>query len=220
MNNIVGKKAPNLRISEWIQGKPTNIDKERDNIILVEVFQVNCPGCFIYGIPESIRLYNRFGNSNFKVLGLATAFEDYDKNNLDNLRKLIEYGQVIGETQRVLSQSGKLREINKLPYRIPFPVAMDELQRLDTNLSDSRVMDFIEANIENFRSYVEQERGRIITAVKQYLRTKIYAAKTFEEYGLKGTPSSILIDRKGIVRDITFGSNNSLDFLIDQLLKD
>ena len=219
MNNIIGKRAPNLKISDWIQGKPTNIDKERDNVILVEVFQVNCPGCFIYGIPESIRLYNRFGNSNFKVLGLATAFEDYDKNNLDNLRKLVENGEVIGETQRVLSQYGKIRDVNKLTYRIPFPVAIDDLQKLDTNLSENNVMDFVEANIENFRSYAEKERQRIIANVKQYLRTKIYAAKTFEEYELKGTPSSILIDKKGLVQDISFGSTNSLEYLIEQLLK-
>src|SRR5215831_6774353 len=216
MNSIIGKKAPNLRISDWIQGYPTNIDKERDNVVLVEVFQVNCPGCFIYGIPESIRLLNLFGSNNFKVLGLATAFEDYDKNNLENLGKLIQSGEVIGETQRVLSQYGKLREGNKLTYRIPYPVAMDDLQRLDTNLTESKVMDFIEANVENFRSFGEKERQRIITNVKQYLRTKIYSAKTFEEYELKGTPSSILIDKKGFVQDISFGSSDSLEYHIEQ----
>ena len=42
----IGTKAPNLKISNWVQGLPTNIDKEKDNVILVEVFQVNCPGFF------------------------------------------------------------------------------------------------------------------------------------------------------------------------------
>ncbi|HZS74781.1 MAG TPA: TlpA family protein disulfide reductase, partial [Candidatus Nitrosotalea sp.] len=35
----LGAKAPNLKVSEWIQGLPTNIDKEKDNVVLVEVFQ-------------------------------------------------------------------------------------------------------------------------------------------------------------------------------------
>jgi hypothetical protein len=220
MNNIIGKRAPNLTISDWIQGKPTNIDKERDNVILVEVFQVNCPGCFIYGIPECIRLFNQFANNNFKILGLATAFEDFDKNTLENLKKLVYKGEVIGETQRVLSQYGKLRNGNELTYRVPFSIAMDDLHRLDTNLTESKVMDFIEANVQDFRSYEENDRQRIIASVKQYLRAKIYTAKTFEEYELKGTPSSILIDRKGIVQDISFGATNSLEFQIEQLLKE
>lgn len=219
MNSKIGKKAPNLKVSEWIQGKPTNIDKEKDNVILIEVFQVNCPGCFIYGIPESIRLHNLFGMDNFKVIGLATAFEDYDKNNLENLKKLVDNGEVIGETQRVLSQYGKLRDQKKLTYRIPFPVAMDYLERIDTNMTENKVMDFIEANVENFRSYVQTERDRIIKNVKDYLRTKMYTAKTFEQYGLMGTPSSILIDKKGMIQDISFGSTKSLDLLIEQLLK-
>lgn len=220
MNNIIGKRAPNLTISDWIQGKPTNIDKEIDNVILIEVFQVNCPGCFIYGIPECIRLFNQFANKNFKVLGLATAFEDFDKNNLENLKKLVYKGEVIGETQSVLSQYGKLRNGNELAYRIPFSIAMDDLHRLDSNLTENRVMDFIEANIQDFRSYDERDRQRIIANVKQYLRAKIYTAKTFEDYELKGTPSSILIDRKGIVQDISFGAMNSLEFHIEQLLKE
>jgi thiol-disulfide isomerase/thioredoxin len=220
MNNIIGKRAPNLTISDWIQGKPTNIDKERDNVILVEVFQVNCPGCFIYGIPECIRLLNQFANNNFKILGLATAFEDFDKNTVENLKKLVYKGEVIGETQRVLSQYGKLRNGNELTYRIPFSIAMDDLHRLDTNFTESKVMDFIEANVQDFRSYDEKDRQRIIANVKQYLRAKIYTAKTFEEYELKGTPSSILIDRKGIVQDISFGATNSLEFHIEQLLKE
>jgi hypothetical protein len=220
MNNLIGKRAPNLRVSEWVQGKPTNIDKEKDNVILVEVFQVNCPGCFIYGIPECIRLFSRFANNNFKILGLATAFEDFDKNNLENLKRLVYKGEVIGETQRVLSEYGKLRNGNELTYRIPFSVAMDNLQRLDNILTESRVMDFIEVNVPDFRSYDEMERQRIVANVKRYLSAKIYTAKTFEEYELKGTPSSILIDRKGIVQDISFGATNSLDFHIEQLLKE
>ena len=43
----IGSKAPNLGVSKWVQGLPTNIDKEKDNVVLVEVFQVNCPGCCI-----------------------------------------------------------------------------------------------------------------------------------------------------------------------------
>jgi hypothetical protein len=35
----IGDKAPNLSVSEWVQGKPTNINRETGNVVLVEVFQ-------------------------------------------------------------------------------------------------------------------------------------------------------------------------------------
>ena len=52
----VGTKAPNLQVSTWVQGKPTNIDKEKGNVVVVDVFQVNWSGCVMYGIPEAIDL--------------------------------------------------------------------------------------------------------------------------------------------------------------------
>ena len=80
MSIKVGEKAPNIKVSKWVQGFPTNFDKEKDHIVLVEVFQVNCPGCFLYGIPEAINIYNKYHSEGVTVLGVATAFEDYDKN--------------------------------------------------------------------------------------------------------------------------------------------
>ena len=84
----IGQKAPNLKVSKWVQGMDTNLDKQDDNIVLVEVFQVNCPGCFMYGIPESIQIYNKYKSDGVSVLGMATAFEDYDKNTVENFYSL------------------------------------------------------------------------------------------------------------------------------------
>ena len=85
----IGEKAPSLKVSKWVQGMPTNIDKEKDNVVLVEVFQVNCPGCFLYGIPEAIEMYKKYHKDGLTVLGVATAFEDFDKNTLENLELLL-----------------------------------------------------------------------------------------------------------------------------------
>ena len=56
----IGDKAPNLIGSEWVQGKPTNIDRETGHVVLVEVFQVNCPGCFIHGIPQVVEMHSKY----------------------------------------------------------------------------------------------------------------------------------------------------------------
>jgi thiol-disulfide isomerase/thioredoxin len=216
----IGNKAPNLKVSEWVQGKPTNIDKEINNVILVEIFQVNCPGCFIYAIPDAIEIYRKYNNRNVTVLGIATAFEDFDKNTLDNLKLLLLTGEVIGETRNALSQYGQLIEGNKLPYKIPFPIAMDSLKKESNVLTEGTVMDFIERNVTDVESYSESYKLVLINRVRQYLEGKQYSAETFEEYGLRGTPSSILIDKNGIVRQINFGANGSLDDKIKDLVKE
>ena len=214
----IGNKAPNLKVSEWVQGKPTNIDKEINNVILVEVFQVNCPGCFIYGIPDAIEIYRKYNKRNVTVLGIATAFEDFDKNTLENLKLLLFTGEVIGETRNALSQYGQLIEGKRLPYKIPFPIAMDSLKKESNVFTEGTVMDFIESNVPDFRSYSESDKSVLINRAKQYLTAKQYSAETFEEYGLRGTPSSILIDKNGIVRQINFGAKGSLDDVIKDLL--
>jgi hypothetical protein len=60
----------------------------------------------------------------------------------------------------------------------------------------------------------------IIERVKQYLKNKEYSAQTFEEFALRGTPSSILIDKKGILRDVSFGTNDFLEENIKKLLNE
>jgi thiol-disulfide isomerase/thioredoxin len=215
----IGTKAPNLQVSTWVQGKPTNIDNEKGNVVLVEVFQVNCPGCFLYSIPETIDIYRKYNDKGLTVLGIATAFEDFDKNNLENLQKLLSTGEIIGETYRAFSSTGQLNDENKLPYGIPFPIAMDMLVKYSGPLTQSKIMDFIEANIPSFRSYPEKDRQVLIERVKQYLQSKEYSAKTFEEYALRGTPSVILIDRKGILRGTYFGSNGYLESAVEELIR-
>jgi len=215
----IGTKAPNLQVTTWVQGKPTNIDNEKGNVVIVEVFQVNCPGCFLYSIPETIDIYRKYNDKGLTVLGIATAFEDFDKNNLENLQKLLSTGEIIGETYRAFSSTGQLNDENKLPYRIPFPVAMDMLVKHSGPLTQSKIMDFIETNIPSFRSYPEKDRQALIERVKQYLQSKEYSAKTFEEYALRGTPSIILIDRKGILRGTYFGSNGYLEGTVEELIR-
>ncbi len=219
MSVKIGEKAPNIQVSKWVQGLPTNFDKEKDHIVLVEVFQVNCPGCFLYGIPEAINIYNKYHSEGVIVLGVATAFEDYDKNTLENLELLLKSGEVIGETKKGLSQYGKLDD-SKLSYKIPFPVAMDSLIKETGESSESRIKNFIYNQIPDFDSQPEDYRNQIIQRVKDYLKSKKYSAETFEKYSLQGTPSSIVVDRKGILRDVSFGQTGGLEPMIQSLLNE
>jgi len=215
----IGQKAPNLKISQWVQGLDTNLDKQGDNIILVDVFQVNCPGCFMYGIPESIEIYNKYKTEGVSVLGVATAFEDFDKNTISNLELLVKTGEVIGETKKMLSQYGKL-DGNKLAYKIPYPVAMDSLIKESGDVSKEKMDSMINTQIPNFDAQSEDYKNQIYERVKNYFMSKEYTAETFEMYSLQGTPSNILIDRKGVLRDVSFGQNGSLESKIQNLVNE
>ncbi|MGI0004169.1 MAG: peroxiredoxin family protein [Candidatus Nitrosotenuis sp.] len=215
----IGQKAPNLGISKWVQGMPTNFDQEKDHIVLVEVFQVNCPGCFLYGIPEAINIYQKYHSDGVTVLGLATAFEDFDKNTVENLELLAKTGEVIGETKKALSQYGRIVE-GKLAYKIPFPFGMDLLTKETGTVSNEKMMDFIKSQLPNFDSQPEDYKSQIMQRVKEYFKSKEYSAHTFDTYSLRGTPSTILVDRKGILRDVSFGQTGHIDQMIQELLKE
>ncbi len=219
MRAKIGEKAPNLKVSEWVQGLETNFDQEKDHVVLVEVFQVNCPGCFLHGMPEAINIYNKFKDDGVRVLGVATAFEDFDKNTLDNLKLLLQTGEVIGETKQALIQYGKLDD-SKLQYKIPFPVGMDSLKKTAEDTSQERIMEFIYNQLPNFDSQPDDYKKQIIQRTKDHMNSKEYEAETFEMYSLQGTPSTIIVDRKGILRDISFGGQGTLEPMIQSLVNE
>ena len=214
----IGTKAPNVKVSDWIQGLPTNVDKLFGNIVVIEVFQVNCPGCFLYGLPQTISLYEKYKDKDVRVIGIATAFEDYDKNTIENLKLLLSEGKVIGETFKALRQHGKLVNTDRLYYKIPFPIAMDRITKMPQNISDDMIKDFIETYFPDYEYSSEKDKGDLFSKVKAYLSNKQYSAETFELYKLRGTPSSIIIDRDGILRYSFFGSEGYLEGAINELL--
>lgn len=207
-------------MSEWVQGGPITLGDLQNKIVVVEVFQVNCPGCFIYGLPEAIEIHNRYSAQGVVVLGLATAFEDYDKNTPENLKLLLSKRETIGETLHALRSQGQLIDGNKLSYSIPFPVANDLLIKEKHPLEDERVMKFIRSNVEDFDMYHPKDKDQITKRVREYLESRPYIAATFEEYGLKGTPSTIYIDKKGNLRETNFGSQGMMKYKVEKLLQE
>lgn len=215
-----GSPAPELQVSEWVQGGPINLKDYQGKVVVVEVFQVNCPGCFVYGIPEAIDNYNKYKNNGVEVVGLATAFEDFDKNTIENLKLLLNEKKVIGETLTTLTYQSKLLDEGMLTYNIPFPVGMDKLEKEKLPINEKRIMEVVNANVPDFDLYHQKDKEQIISRVKSYLETKPYSPLTFEEYSLRGTPSTIFIDKKGILRETTFGSTGLMGATIEKLLSE
>ncbi|WP_242447074.1 TlpA family protein disulfide reductase [Nitrosomonas supralitoralis] len=189
------------------------------SVVLIEVFQVNCPGCFIYSLPKAIDLHERFHQQGLVVIGLATAFEDYDKNTVENLRKLITTGEVIGETLKALSQYGILSE-GKLPWRIPFAVGMDRVVAETEPVTDKRVLRYAGEFLPDFDTLDDEKKRSVLQQVRHYLEQKSMTAETFERFALQGTPSCILFDRKGQLKDISFGQIDYKQAMVEHFLEE
>jgi hypothetical protein len=215
----IGQKAPLLAVSDWVQGEPANLDQLSGSVVLVEVFQVNCPGCFLYALPQAVDLYQRYSDHGLSVLGVATAFEDFDKNNLENLTLLFKNSTVVGETLRTLSRQGKLAD-GRLPFRIPFPVAMDRLDKRQADVTQDEIETFINDHIPDLSSKPETYQQKIRQQVQHYFQSLTYHAETFELFDLKGTPSHILVDKQGLLRECAFGTHPELEESVLELLRE
>jgi hypothetical protein len=213
----VNSKAIDLEIQEWLGGPSTNISNELGRPILIKVFQVNCPGCFTHGIPEVLEVRQKFIDSPLLVWGLATAFEDFHLNTFENLQRLVDTREVVGETLEVLIASGLLNN-NCLDYSIPFPVAWDKVipHHSDDYLLDAQK--FIKKDFPQFDNFPTKNQKLITKQVVSYLKNKKFKAKTFDAYQLQGTPSTLLIDKNGILRGKWFGSGYGLAQEVENLL--
>ncbi len=206
-----------VAVDNWVQGGPLSLNDLIGSVVLIEVFQVNCPGCFIYSLPRAVDLHERYHDHGLVVIGLATAFEDYDKNTLENLQKLVTTGEVIGQTYKALNQYGKLSH-GKLQWHIPFPVGMDRVVTETEPVTDERVLRYAHEFLPDFEKYSDEQKQSVLQQVKHYLQQKSMRAETFERFALQGTPSCIVFDRNAQVRDVSFGQIDYKQAMVEHLL--
>ena len=216
---MINKPAQQPEITCWVQGSEPAISELAGQVVLIEVIQVNCPGCFVHALPEAIRLHETYTQHGLKVFAIATAFEHFEQNTLENLQRLLHHGELQGEPLMQLGKAGFL-ENGKLPYTIPFSVAMDKLVKNEIDTSEKNINQFILSQIPDFfeGSLSVERKQAIYQLAENYLQAKTHNALTFEMYKLQGTPSSILVDKKGILRQVSFGAVNSLENEIISLL--
>lgn len=214
MNNHL---LSDIAVDTWVQGGPISLGDLIGSVVLIEVFQVNCPGCFIYSLPRAIDLHERYHQQGLVVIGLATAFEDYDKNTLENLQKLVTTGEVVGETFKALNQHGILLQ-GKLPWKIPFAVGMDRVVAETEPVTDERVLRYANEFLPEFDRFSDEQKKSVLQQVRHYMEQKSMKAETFERFALQGTPSCILFDRKGQLKDVSFGQIDYKQAMVEHFL--
>ena len=98
------QNAHELVVAEWLNTDtaPT-LAGLRGKVILIEAFQMLCPGCVSHGLPQAKKVFETFSEDDVAVLGLHTVFEHHSaQGTADAL------GAFLHE------------------YRIPFPVGIDQ----------------------------------------------------------------------------------------------
>jgi len=90
---IVGTKAPELEISDWIDGagKPTSfkLADHRGKFVFMEFWQSWCPGCHAHGFPTLKKISDAFkANEHFTAVAIQTTFEGHTVNTSDKMREI------------------------------------------------------------------------------------------------------------------------------------
>lgn len=96
------RPAPSIKAAQWLNvAEPLTLDLLRGRTVVIEAFQMLCPGCVSHGLPQAMRIREIFAHEDVTVIGLHSVFEHHD-------------------AQTPVSLAAFLHE-----YRIGFPVAVD-----------------------------------------------------------------------------------------------
>ncbi len=170
-----------LCIEDLLQGK-----LELKALNLLFVFQVNCPGCFIYGFPLVNQMYWRYRDLGLNVLGLATAFEDFDYNTAENIQLLLTEKKTVGATRKALGET--------YSQSIDFPIAVDCLITA-AKLASPESMKFLCEAIVGFDNLKGTQQDHIHQNIRACLQRTNQASATFSLNQLPGTPTFLLVDQ-------------------------
>lgn len=181
-----------IHMEEELQG---NFSLQKLNLLLI--FQVNCPGCFTHALPLFNELFEQYKNQ-LGFLALSTAFEDFDINTKENTKALLEKGELVGETKKMLNQYGK----EKLPYPIHFPVAMDEKMKPPDKNS---VIENICYLNPDFQIWPDYDKNLMRERISEYLDQQSEISLTFTSNQLKGSPTLVLLNEKSELLQSWFG---------------
>ena len=84
--------APALEVDEWLTGQPTTLRKLRGKVVLLDFFQIICPGCHRVH-PHILKMQEKYADQGLQVVGLAVAFELQQVQTKQHIRDFVERTQ-------------------------------------------------------------------------------------------------------------------------------
>lgn len=78
MNSDTARPAPAWQIEQWFNtDQALSLETLRGKVIVLEAFQMLCPGCVSHGLPQAGRVRDTFDPEQVAVIGLHTVFEHH-----------------------------------------------------------------------------------------------------------------------------------------------
>jgi len=88
------KAAPEWTISKWIRGPQTTLEESRGQVVVIDFFQLWCPGCNHFSIPLMAHWEEEFANEikdgKLKLISIHTVFEGHEYQNNTRLEKYVK----------------------------------------------------------------------------------------------------------------------------------
>lgn len=86
---VVAPLAPELDVSEWISGDPNTLKALRGKVVLLDFFQIICPGCHA-AYPIIAEFQKHYEEQGLAVLGIAVAFEYQSAQKPDRMKAYVK----------------------------------------------------------------------------------------------------------------------------------
>lgn len=89
------KPAPALQAARWLNAaEPLGLEDLRGRIVVIEVFQMLCPGCVSHSLPQAKRVREIFGEEEVAVIGLHSVFEHHDAQTPEALAAFLQENRI------------------------------------------------------------------------------------------------------------------------------
>ena len=63
--------------SQWFNSPPLQLADLRGRVVVLEVFQMLCPGCVSHALPQALEIAQTFSRDDVAVIGLHSVFEHH-----------------------------------------------------------------------------------------------------------------------------------------------
>ena len=164
------------------------------------VFQVNCPGCFLYAFPVAIQIHRVFHSLGLNLFALSTAFEDFNLNTLENTRRFIQERKLIGETQAVFKRS----QLSFTTEALEFPVLFDRFGH-GADIFNVEDIEFMFKTHFSSQQLMPEEEKRALEQISSHFMQMTQVSYTFSLNQFPGTPTWVLFDSNLNIIEQWFG---------------
>ena len=159
--------APEWDVSQWLNGDPGKLSDHRGRVVLIQFFQLWCPGCSSFSVPLFGRWEERYGNRDDVLLvSIHSVFEGHA---VQTPQRLQDYVRQRGLRHPVgidaYSPRDPLTPLTMKHYEVngsPSVVVIDK----EGKIRFSHLGRFDPAVVESFIDRLLKERGAVPAAAK------------------------------------------------------